>query len=203
MSPIYLIQILLPLYDNAGAPLPRELYARVREELTGKYGGLTAFSRAPAEGLWQEGSETKRDDIVVLEVMADQLDRAWWQGTGVTWSEPSGKRRLWCAHRSWTFSDPSSRSEEPILRSQNSLKGHSELDAALVRSLVPATTWMGSYGSSGDEPLRTRTLWSDAVHPHCPTLACTERISCRDGRHRRRGAPPRDRRHGECRLRAR
>jgi len=30
--------------------------------------------------LWQEGSETKRDDIVVLEVMADQLDRAWWQG---------------------------------------------------------------------------------------------------------------------------
>jgi hypothetical protein len=78
--PIYLIQILLPLYDNAGAPLPRELYARVREELTGKYGGLTAFSRAPAEGLWQEGSETKRDDIVVLEVMADQLDRAWWQG---------------------------------------------------------------------------------------------------------------------------
>ena len=79
-SPIYLIQILLPLYDNAGAPLPRELYARVREELTGKYGGLTAFTRAPAEGLWQEGGGTKRDDIVVLEVMADQLDRAWWQG---------------------------------------------------------------------------------------------------------------------------
>ena len=51
----------------------------MREELTGKYGGLTAFSRAPAKGLWQEGSGTKRDDIVVLEVMADQLDRAWWQ----------------------------------------------------------------------------------------------------------------------------
>ncbi len=68
------------MYDNAGVPLPRELYARVREELTGKYGGLTAFSRAPAEGLWQEGSGTKRDDIVVLEVMADQLDRVWWQG---------------------------------------------------------------------------------------------------------------------------
>lgn len=78
--PIYLIQILLPLYDNAGAPLLRKLYARVREELTGKYGGLTAFSRAPAEGLWQEGSGTKRDDIVVFEVMADQLDRTWWQG---------------------------------------------------------------------------------------------------------------------------
>src|SRR4051794_41956952 len=77
---IYLIQILLPLYDNAGSPLPRELYARVREELTGKYGGLTAFSRAPAEGLWQEGSGTKRDDIVVLEVMAGQLYRAWGEG---------------------------------------------------------------------------------------------------------------------------
>ena len=51
----------------------------MREELTGKYGGLTAFSRAPAEGLWQAGDGTKRDDIVVFEVMADTLDRGWWQ----------------------------------------------------------------------------------------------------------------------------
>jgi hypothetical protein len=47
---LYLIQILLPLYDNAGAPLPRELYDDVREELTRRFGGLTAFTRAPAEG---------------------------------------------------------------------------------------------------------------------------------------------------------
>lgn len=76
---IYLIQIFLPLYDNAGAALPRALYARVREELTARYGGLTIFSRAPAEGLWREGGSTRRDEIVVVEVMADELDREGWR----------------------------------------------------------------------------------------------------------------------------
>jgi hypothetical protein len=77
--PVHLIQILLPLYDNAGAPLPRRLFAKVREELAGAFGGLTAFTRAPAEGLWQNGGETRRDDIVVFEVMAEQLDEGWWR----------------------------------------------------------------------------------------------------------------------------
>ncbi len=49
---MHLVQILLPLYDNAGAPLPRALYDRVREELSRRFGGLTAFTRSPAEGLW-------------------------------------------------------------------------------------------------------------------------------------------------------
>ena len=76
---MHLVQILLPLYDNAGAPLPRELFSRVREELTGAFGGLTAFTRAPAEGLWKDGGETTRDDIVVFEVMAERLDESWWR----------------------------------------------------------------------------------------------------------------------------
>ena len=76
---MHLIQILLPLYDNAGAPLPRELFAGVREELTQSFGGLTAFTRAPAEGLWQDEGETARDDIVVFEVMARDIDRPWWE----------------------------------------------------------------------------------------------------------------------------
>jgi hypothetical protein len=76
---LHLIQILLPLYDNAGAPLPRELYAKVREELTKAFGGLTAFTRAPAEGLWRDEGETKRDDVVVFEVMAKDLDEGWWR----------------------------------------------------------------------------------------------------------------------------
>ena len=75
---MHLIQILLPLYDNAGAPLPRELYGQVREELARAFGGLTAFTRAPAEGHWRDEGETKRDDIVVFEVMAEHLDEGWW-----------------------------------------------------------------------------------------------------------------------------
>jgi hypothetical protein len=76
---VHLIQILLPLYDNAGAPVPRELFAKVREELAGAFGGLTAFTRAPAEGLWKDGGETARDDIVIFEVMTDALDEGWWR----------------------------------------------------------------------------------------------------------------------------
>ena len=76
----HLVQILLPLYDNAGAALPPERYERVRAELVERFGGITAYTRAPAKGLWQEGSgATLRDDIVVYEVMADDLDHAWWR----------------------------------------------------------------------------------------------------------------------------
>jgi hypothetical protein len=76
---VHLIQLLLPLYDNEGAALPRALFDKVREELSSRFGGLTAFSRAPAEGHWRAEGETRRDDIVIFEVMADSLDRDWWR----------------------------------------------------------------------------------------------------------------------------
>ena len=76
----YLVQILLPLRDNADGPFPRDHYGRVRSDLTERFGGLTAHTRAPAQGLWEKGSTVERDDIVIFEVMADALDRAWWAG---------------------------------------------------------------------------------------------------------------------------
>ena len=77
---IHLVQLLLPLYDNAGRAFPAEHYTAIRDELTDRFGGLTAYSRAPAQGLWQDASgPTRRDDIVVYEVMTDTLDRAWWR----------------------------------------------------------------------------------------------------------------------------
>lgn len=75
----YLIQILLPLYDNAGNRFPEEAYTEVRSDLTDRFGGLTAYSRSPAEGLWARGVQTKIDDIVVFEVMVQALDRDWWR----------------------------------------------------------------------------------------------------------------------------
>lgn len=76
---MYLVQILLPLFDNQGAPIPAEEFQRVSTELSERFGGLTAFTRSPAEGIWKKDrSETKRDDIVVVEVMAGDLDRAFW-----------------------------------------------------------------------------------------------------------------------------
>jgi hypothetical protein len=77
---LHLIQILLPFYDPQGERFARELYTRVKDELTEKFGGLTAYARAPAEGLWESRSgHTQRDDIAVYEVMAEELDRAWWK----------------------------------------------------------------------------------------------------------------------------
>ncbi|HEU0135628.1 MAG TPA: hypothetical protein VFR28_12470 [Allosphingosinicella sp.] len=78
---MHLIEILLPLADNEGRPFPAELFAAVRAELVEHFGGVTAFTRNPAEGMWKEGEgEPDRDDIVILEVMADWLDRGWWRG---------------------------------------------------------------------------------------------------------------------------
>jgi hypothetical protein len=75
---MYLIQILLPLYDNDNVAFERQVYDRVRDELTKKFGGVTAFSNSPAEGIWKEGGEVSRDRIIVLEVMSQELERAWW-----------------------------------------------------------------------------------------------------------------------------
>ena len=77
---VHLVQILLPLYDNAGTSFSRDQYAAVSAELTRAFGGLTAYTRSPAEGLWRErGEGTQRDDIVVYEVMAESLDESWWR----------------------------------------------------------------------------------------------------------------------------
>lgn len=77
---MYLIQLLLPLYDNDQQALPRALFEQVRKELVARFGGLTAYSRAPLTGLWQEGDErTVRDELVIYEVMAPQLNRPWWR----------------------------------------------------------------------------------------------------------------------------
>lgn len=77
---MYLIQILLPLYDNNSTPFPQEEYERVRDELTEIFGGITTYVRSPAEGLWKESStSTVHDDIVIYEVMTESLDRMWWQ----------------------------------------------------------------------------------------------------------------------------
>jgi hypothetical protein len=74
----YLVQVLLPVYDNGGDRFPTHHYDEVRAKLTDKFGGSTAYTRAPAEGLWNSAGTVKRDDIVVVEIMAQSLDRAFW-----------------------------------------------------------------------------------------------------------------------------
>jgi hypothetical protein len=76
---MHLIQLLLPLYDNEGHAFERADIALVRDELAEAFGGVTAHTRAPAEGLWKdEAGSVSRDSVVAFEVLAERLDRAWW-----------------------------------------------------------------------------------------------------------------------------
>jgi hypothetical protein len=67
------------VYDNNGQPFPQAEFRKVRQELTDRFGGVTAYTRAPAEGSWEdEQGRVHHDDVAVVEVMVDSLDRAWW-----------------------------------------------------------------------------------------------------------------------------
>jgi hypothetical protein len=77
---VYLIEILLPTFDNDGQRFAKSEFDRVRSELTERFGGVTAFVRSPAVGLWEdEAGKIRKDDLVIFEVMADTLDRGWWR----------------------------------------------------------------------------------------------------------------------------
>jgi hypothetical protein len=76
---MHLIQLLLPLYDNNNHKFSNAHFNRVRQELTDRFGGVTAFVRSPAVGLWKErNDEVNRDEVIMFEVMAEQLDKEWW-----------------------------------------------------------------------------------------------------------------------------
>src|SRR5687768_7380249 len=92
---MFLVQLLLPLYDDSGQRLPHGLFAKLRQELTERYGGVTAFFRSPAQGTWKEETgEVDVDEIVMCEVMVDTLDRAWWHGYRGTLEQRFGQREL-------------------------------------------------------------------------------------------------------------
>ena len=76
---MHLVQLFLPLRDNEGQAFDRSLFAAVRDELTDQFGGVTAFVRAPAVGAWEDDAgRVQRDEVVLVEVMATQLDHGWW-----------------------------------------------------------------------------------------------------------------------------
>jgi hypothetical protein len=75
----HLIQLLLPLTDNDGRPFPDAVLEAVKKKLVDRFGGVTAYGRAPAEGVWSRGPrERQHDDLVIVEVMAPEIDEAWW-----------------------------------------------------------------------------------------------------------------------------
>jgi hypothetical protein len=75
---MHLIQILLPVRDNDGRPFGPHPFEEVAFTLSKRFGGITAHNRAPAEGRWETSGVTQHDDVLVIEVMVETLDKAWW-----------------------------------------------------------------------------------------------------------------------------
>jgi hypothetical protein len=76
---MHLVQLLLPLTNNAGTPFPRELFTEVRDELVERFGGMTGYTRTPVSGLWQDKDETVHDELIIYEVMVASLELDWWR----------------------------------------------------------------------------------------------------------------------------
>jgi hypothetical protein len=74
----HLIQILLPAKVKGTKTSPA-LFEAVRDELTEQFGGLTVYSQAPAEGLWESGDDLVRDEMVLFEIMVDAIEPDWWR----------------------------------------------------------------------------------------------------------------------------
>ena len=86
---MFLIQILLPAsVASRDRDAMRLAFARTREELVKAFGGVTAYSQSPAEGVWTapEGDEQK-DRMVMVEVVTPALDYAWWRNYSKTLAE--------------------------------------------------------------------------------------------------------------------
>ena len=76
---MYLIELFLPLANNEGNLFDQSEYADVQQTLADQFGGVTAYPRSPAKGLWKGPNDQKqRDELIVYEVMADELDERWW-----------------------------------------------------------------------------------------------------------------------------
>jgi hypothetical protein len=77
---MFLVQLLLPVSLPDPAVPPMTALAETRRELTEKFSGSTAYVRSPAKGLWTApDGEVEQDEVVMVEVVVQTLDRAWWQ----------------------------------------------------------------------------------------------------------------------------
>src|SRR4029434_7273207 len=89
-----LIQLLLPTSGATNADGQAPL-ARTRRELAERFSGLTAYVRSRATGLWTApDGQVEHDDVVMVEVVTDTFDRAWWRTYAATLAERFGQESI-------------------------------------------------------------------------------------------------------------
>jgi len=59
------------------------------------FGGVTAYSRSPAEGIWTSpDGNRERDAVLMVEVFTEQFDRAWWRAYQHSLAERFGQEEI-------------------------------------------------------------------------------------------------------------
>jgi hypothetical protein len=79
---VVLIQLLLPttFAEVAASQDASAALAETRRELAETFDGLTAYLRSPAKGVWTApDGHAEQDDVVMVEVVTERFDRAWWR----------------------------------------------------------------------------------------------------------------------------
>jgi len=74
---MHLVQMFIPTAPRVEIGV-EDLLATIQREMTERFGGTTAYLNSPAEGFWSDGAKEEEDDVIVIEVMVDDLDRTWW-----------------------------------------------------------------------------------------------------------------------------
>ena len=109
-----LIQLLLPTPGAAGAEGLAPL-AETRRELTERFNGLTAYVRSPAKGWWTgPDGHTEQDDVVMVEVVTETFDQAWWQTYAATLAERFRQESLHVRVLSVEMLDPRRSMSRPV-----------------------------------------------------------------------------------------
>jgi len=77
---MFVVELFLPVEKPDGTPIPAPTFERIQQELTERFGGVTAFLQSPAVGAWKpRAAGVVHDRIVVFETMVQDIDTNWWR----------------------------------------------------------------------------------------------------------------------------
>ena len=79
---LFLIQLLLPASNDRKDDAA---FSKTKDELVERFGGVTAYTHSPAQGVWISPDGGKaRDSMLMVEVLAEELDTPWWRSYKTT-----------------------------------------------------------------------------------------------------------------------
>jgi len=87
--------MLLPTKSAERVAFSDDLVRLTRKELVDQFGGVTAYTRAPAAGVWTspEGN-VEEDNVVMIEVLSEEFETSWWRAYAETLKKRFGQKSI-------------------------------------------------------------------------------------------------------------